>query len=101
LVAIYCENNNIPQEEGHNKYVDFLCTKLQKKFKKEPVELRPLAEQHINMDYADMEKAIAKIFKAQEKVKKEENIETDKKESEKIEKIEDIEVIEVVESKKE
>ena len=80
LVAIYCENNNIPQEEGHNKYVDFLCTKLQKKFKKEPFELRPLAEQHINMDYAEMEKAIAKIFKAQEKVKKEENIETDNKE---------------------
>lgn len=79
LVAMHCEINNISQEEGHNKYVDFLCTKLQKKFKKEPAEMRPLAEDNIDLDYPEMEKAIAKTLKAQDKAKKEETVETEKK----------------------
>ena len=91
---MHCEINNISQEEGHNKYVDFLCTKLQKKFKKEPAEMRPLAEENINLDYPEMEKAIAKTLKAQDKVKKEETVETEKK-------LEIIQQIEAAEPKKE
>ena len=44
--------------------------KLSKKFKKEPVEFREMVEEHIDLDYAEMEKIIAKTIKNQEKVKK-------------------------------
>ena len=70
LVAIYCEMNNLSQQEGHNKLVDFMSMKLSKKFKKEPVEFKEMVEEHINLDYAEIEKIIAKTIKNQEKVKK-------------------------------
>jgi len=41
--------------------------------------MRPLAEDNIDLDYPEMEKAIAKTLKAQDKAKKEETVETEKK----------------------
>ena len=47
-----------------------MSMKLSKKFKKEPVEFKEMVEEHINLDYAEIEKIIAKTIKNQEKVKK-------------------------------
>ena len=75
--------------------------KLSKKFKKEATEFRAMAEEHSNMDYAEIEKTIAKTLKAQDKEKKEKVVDAEKKEEKIEEKVKEIEAIEAVEPKKE
>ena len=69
IVSKYCQTHEVPEEEGYSKLLNHFCNRMATRFNKPSEEFKEFVEEHINLEYQNIQKMYNQQLK--EKLQKE------------------------------